>query len=365
MRTAKIFLIPIALLYGLGVRIRNLFYDLGIFRSQSFEVPTIVVGNLSAGGTGKSPHIEYLIRVLSPHVQVATLSRGYGRSSKGFILADQDSSAKDIGDEPRQFKQKFPDVPVAVEAKRVKGIKKLLEANPDLNVILLDDAFQHRALKPGMSILLTDYHRPYYKDYLLPLGYLRENRKGSNRADIIIVTKTPELFSPLDRRILTRNINPKPYQQVFFSYLKYGEFHPLFPKNTTQKVTKEYYFDRGFGVFLVTGIANPTGLLDFIESKTKKSTHLKFPDHHRFTAADVQKMRKLFDSFAPSEKIILTTEKDAMRLAQPELKELLEDLPIFYIPIEVAFHDKDEEAINELILDHVRRNQIHSQVYSD
>jgi len=367
----QLLLLPVALLYGLLVAFRNMLYDLGLFSSKAFEETQVIsVGNLSVGGTGKSPHVEYLIRLLYPLTKlpdgksgIAVLSRGYGRISDGYILADEKSTAYDIGDEPCQFKQKFPEVPVAVDKNRVRGIKNLLDEFPLLNTVLLDDAFQHRAVRPDLSILLTDYSNLYINDFMMPAGRLREWSRTAQRADIIIVAKTPEIFSPLERRAIKEKIKPKPYQHTYFSYVKYGDFTPLFPKKDTKPLTKEFYFERNFSVLLITGIAKSSNLEYYLTEKMMRLKHLKYPDHYRYSSVDVQKIRKIFDNIASENKLILTTEKDAMRLSLPALEKELTGLPVFYIPIEVAFHDKDEEEFNEQIIGHVRRNKIHSRLY--
>lgn len=363
MNLIRAILFPFSLLYGTVIFFRNLFYDLSIIESKSFDISVISVGNLSVGGTGKSPHIEYLIRLLKAENKIATLSRGYGRTTDGFILAKPDSGALEIGDEPRQFKQKFPEIDVAVDSDRVRGIKKLLENNSGLNVILLDDAFQHRAVKPGLSVLLTDYKKLYKDDFLLPSGTLREWKNSANRADIIVVTRIPEYFSPMERRIIKEQLKPKPYQNIYFSYVKYGEFIPVNKKKKQKVLPKEFYFERNFSVLLLTGIASSMQLYDYLKTKVKEIRHLKYRDHHRYSLVDVKRIKQLFDNIANDNKIIITTEKDAMRLAMPAYEEIIQDLPIFYIPIEIDFHEKDAEEFNEQILSYVRKNQVNRRIY--
>lgn len=364
MNLTSILLTPIAWLYGLGVWFRNLFYDLGIFSSKSFEVPVISVGNLSVGGTGKSPHIEYLIRLLFDHFELATLSRGYGRKEKHFVLSTTDSLAAEIGDEPRQFKQKFKDLRVAVDTKRVRGIKTLLEEFGELQAILLDDAYQHRAVKPGLSILLTDYSRLYCNDRLLPAGRLREPKNNASRADIIVVTKTPEVLSPLERRIVRNELRPRPHQKVFFSYLKYGDFVPFSAARGTKRPNKDFYFERDFSILVVTGIAHPESMIEYLEKNVPTVKHLQFPDHHPFVEQDIQKIKSTFDTFESGNKILLTTEKDAMRLQTEAFQDILAGLPLFYLPIEVGFHDKDEIEFNTQITDYVGRNKINRKLHT-
>ncbi len=363
MKFLRILAFPISFLYGLVLALRNKMYDWGIFSSREFQVPVISIGNLCVGGTGKTPHIEYLVRLLKTEFYVATLSRGYGRKTQGFLLADTQSTANDIGDEPLQFKRKYTNIRVAVDAKRVNGIELLQKNYPSLQAILLDDAFQHRAVNPGLSMLLTDYSKLYKHDYVVPTGSLREFRSGAIRADIIIVTKCPKILLPIERKRLISELKPMPHQRVYFSYIKYGDFLPL---NGEQKnpFSKEFYFERNYSMLLLTGIANTSSLEYYLKDKVKNIERMKFPDHHRFTENDIENVKKIFNNIAAANKIILTTEKDAMRLKNPEYAEALKDLPIFYIPIEIDFHDKDKEQFNEQIVHYVRANQKYGNVHS-
>lgn len=342
---------------------RNKLYDLGIFPSTEFEIPTISVGNLSVGGTGKTPHIEYLIHLLKPEFYIATLSRGYGRKTKGFVLADTQSTAKDIGDEPLQFKKKHSGLRVSVDEQRVRGIKNLLKEFPSLQAILLDDAFQHRAVKPGLCIVLTDFSKLYLNDNLVPTGSLREFKSGIQRADIIIVTKCPEILLPIERKRLLNEIKPLPHQQVYFSYIKYGDFIPVTGEGIPL-LAKEFYFERNFSMALLTGIANTKPLEYYLKDKVKNIIPIKYNDHHHFTNTDIETIRKKFNNIASANKIILTTEKDAMRLKSAEYAEAIKHLPVFYIPIEIEFHNKDKNEFNEQILHYVRANQKHSSIHS-
>jgi len=355
LKLIQIIFLSVSLYYGLIVLLLDKLYDWKLLPSLEFKTPTISVGNLSVGGTGKTPHIEYLIRLLKSEYYLATLSRGYGRKTKGFVLSDTQSDSSDIGDEPLQFKKKFNSVRVAVDENRGRGIKKLKEHFPSLQTILLDDAFQHRAVKPGLSIVLSDYSRLYLNDYMIPTGGLREFRSGIKRADIIIVSKCPEILLPIERKRLTSEINPLPHQQLYFSFLKYGNFIPLYAESNP--FTKEYYFEHHYSAILLTGIANTKALEYYLKGKIKNIIPVKFPDHHPFTKNDLKKMKDQFVKISSANKIILTTEKDAMRLQKPEFKAILEDLPIFYIPIEIDFHDTDKKDFNERILEYVRTNQ--------
>jgi tetraacyldisaccharide 4'-kinase len=325
---------PFSVVYGTAGLFRNKLFDLNILKQKKFDLPVISVGNLSAGGTGKTPHIEYLIRLLmSRKRELCTLSRGYGRKTKGFFLATDKCSPKEIGDEPCQFVNKFPEIRVAVDESRVNGIKKLLGLSPPAKMILLDDAFQHRYVKPGLSVLLTDYFQPYYKDHVLPSGMLREFRTGANRADIIIVTKCPPVLSPITRKAIIEKIRPQANQHIYFSFLKYGGLVPLYPENSLV-ITEERKF---YAILLLAGIANTYPLEEHLKRSCIELELLKFPDHHTYSKAEILKMRETFCNIVGKNKIIVTTEKDYMRLAQDEFKEVLKGLPIYYQPIEVEF----------------------------
>lgn len=354
MKAIRLLLYPFALIYGTGVWLRNLMFDLGIIGTKSFPIAVINVGNLVAGGTGKSPHVEYLVKLISEKYKVATLSRGYGRKTSGFKEVAGDSTFFEVGDEPRMFRHKFgSDVTVNVDANRKRGIAQIMSKNAELQCIIMDDAYQHRYVTPGMNILLTDYARLYINDFLLPTGYLREPASGSKRADVIVVTKCPPIFSPVDARAIRKSLKVKPYQKVFFSYLKSGKLKPVY-QNTevalTEKLTSK------MSVVLVTGIAKPANMLFETKEKVNEVVHLKFPDHHVFTMSDINKMVQSYQKLKSENKIILTTEKDAMRLHVDGIKEQLKDIPLFYIPVEVAFHGKDIEDFNETIITYVERN---------
>jgi len=335
MKFFRILLFPFSIIYGLITKIRNKLFDWKILSSKKFSIPIISVGNLSVGGTGKTPHVDYLIRLLKGKYQIATLSRGYGRKTSGFILANVNSIDKEIGDEPLMYAKKHPSINVAVDGNRVRGIKKILEAQPETNVVLMDDAYQHLHVIPGLSILLTDYFALYTSDYLLPTGNLRESRKGAKRADIIVVTKTPKVFSPLDRRLIINKINPLPHQSVFFSYIKYGNFLPLLEKTNLLKVNAPSK------ILLFTGIANPSPFEEYLKRQCNELVSIKFKDHHQFTNENLKKIRKKFESIFSNNKIIVTTEKDRMRLFSKQVFDVFADLPVYYVPIEIEFHKDD------------------------
>lgn len=345
-------LLPFSLLYGIAVFFRNALYDIGILPSQEFEKGVIAIGNLSAGGTGKSPMTEYLVRLLKEKFQVATLSRGYKRHTRGFLLAEINSSSFQVGDEPMQFKRKFPDITVAVDENRRHGIKKLFSLFAGLHSILLDDAFQHRRIKAGLSILLSDYAKMYYDDFLLPAGTLREFRKGKMRADIIVVTKCPESLSPVEKRIIHKKINPEPHQHVFFSFVKYGEPIAVFP---ARSATVLDFSKEKMDVLALSGISNPMPFENYLRSKTGTVIPARYPNHHQYSLVEVNQLVENFSKITAKNKAIITTEKDAMRLNQPGFAEVLDKLPFYYIPIEITFEEKEREEFNKLVIDYVIR----------
>jgi tetraacyldisaccharide 4'-kinase len=353
MKLLKIIGYPFSIIYAVITSFRNLLYDLGIYKTHEFDIKLISVGNLTTGGTGKSPHIEYLIRLLKEEGEIATLSRGYKRKTTGFVLADENSTAEQIGDEPLQFKKKFNEVQVAVDVNRARGIEKLTNQFPNLKAIFLDDAFQHRSIKPGINIMLTDYANLYYNDYLLPAGSLRETRSGFKRADIIIVTKIPPNISAVDRRRVLKEIDALEYQTAYFTYIKYGDLIPL-----RKELNPAVQDLKKFSVLMLTGIANPISLNDHLKEKVKSLQSLNFSDHHNYTIADFQKINKLFEEMPGPDKIIITTEKDAMRLLKAELSDEVSHLPIYYLPIEIEFHGSDGKFFNDQVLTYFRANKI-------
>lgn len=341
---------------------RNKLYDIGFFTSASFTIPIISVGNLSMGGTGKTPHIEYLIRLLKPEFYIATLSRGYGRKTKDFLLADTQSTANDIGDEPLQFKKKFPKMPVVVDEKRVRGVKKILELFPSIQGVLLDDAFQHRSIKPGLSIVLTDFNKLYIDDHVVPSGTLREFPSGIKRADIIIVSKCPHIPLLIERKGIVDKLNLLPHQKIYFTTISYGELVPLNNKDATL-FSKSYYFEKNYSILLVTGIADVKPLEYYLKEQTKTIETINFSDHHQFTQNDLKAIETKFNGLSAINKIIITTEKDAMRLRDKNLLSTLINIPIFYIPIEIKFCDEGEKDFNNYILQYVRSNQKNYSVH--
>lgn len=329
-----ILLLPFSLIYGAGAFIRNKLFDWGILQEKRFDTPIINVGNLSTGGTGKTPHVEYLIELLKGDYKVAALSRGYGRKTKGYREVTPDSSYLEAGDEPVQFAEKFSDIKVAVCENRVEGVSRLIETDHP-GVIILDDAYQHRYVKPRLNILLTDYFTPYSDDLALPSGTLRELRSGSKRADIIIVTKTePAVLSPILKKVMMKKLRIRPNQRLYFSYIEYLPPVSLFDsiKFLGEHVTT---------LFLVTGIANPYPLQEEMKKRCSEIYCFTYRDHHSFTEKDITKILRDFDRHLSPKKAIITTEKDAKRLMLEPFRSMLANVPIYYVPIKVNLHQHE------------------------
>lgn len=350
MNVLRVILFPFACIYGLIMAFRGKLFDWKILPSESFPISVISVGNLSYGGTGKTPMVEYLIRLMGKDRKVATLSRGYKRNTKGYVLANKKSTFEEIGDEPLQYKTKFKDIEVAVHERRRKGIKKLLKNFPDLDVVLLDDAYQHRYVKPGFSILLTDFHKLFVNDYLIPSGTLREFRSASKRADIIIVTKVPGVLSPITRRRITSLIKPRIHQKLLFSYISYGKPIPICKKN--EGLLKERYNT----ILLFSGVANSYPLQEHLRNMCHELHVMDFMDHHKYTLNDLEKIKSNFDNMFTRNKIIFTTEKDAMRLDKSVLSEVIKDMPVFYIPIKFEFCNGDSIIFDDQIRENVEKD---------
>ena len=350
---ARIFILgPLSIIYGTIVGIRNILFNIKVLSSKEFNVPVISIGNITVGGTGKTPHTEILIKSLRKEFRVACLSRGYKRKSRGFILATEKSTARQIGDEPMQIKTKFPDVMVAVDKKRCRGIEKLMSLENPPEIIILDDAYQHRYVKPDISILLSDYNRPFYEDFIMPYGRLRESRRSKYRANIIVVTKCPEAITPIERRIIGKNIDIRPYQQLYFTRMDYGQLTPVFPEAESPEV--QHPVD--YSVLMITGIANPEPLRQQLSKTYKEVFNITYPDHYNFTQNDIKNICDRFYKIANENKIIITTEKDAMRLKMYEFSEEIKNR-IYYLPIESVFlHDEGEDYINQ-IAKYVRKNK--------
>ena len=352
-------LLPLSWLYGLGVGFRNFLFDAGVLKTHAYKVPIISVGNITVGGTGKTPHVEYLVRLLKDKMRVAVLSRGYKRKSSGFVKAEKDTPMKMIGDEPYQMKKKFPTITVAVDKKRTRGIETLTNQDSnksDIDVILLDDAFQHRHVKPGINILLVDYHRLVIYDKLLPAGRLREPLKGKNRADIVIVTKCPKELKPMEYRVITKAMELFPYQHLYFTTLEYEALHPVFQK-TKSTISLSELSDKN--ILLLTGIASPRQMLEDLSPVAKSITPMTFADHHNFKRKDIEKLNEVYASM-PSPKLIVTTEKDAARLITCENLDEEVKKNLYYLPIRINFMLDQEELFNENIIGYVRKNSRNS-----
>lgn len=353
-------MLPLSLLYGAGISLRNALYNLGILKSHTYGIPIIDVGNITVGGTGKTPHIEYLVRLLSSKYKVAILSRGYKRKSHGYVLADQDTPMVKIGDEPWQMKQKFPDVYVAVDTNRCRGIERLCtdSTTRDVQVILLDDAYQYRHVKPGLNILLIDYHRMITEDRLLPAGRLREKIEAKDRADIVVVTKCPPAVTPMGFRVLRSVLHLKPFQELYYSSIQYGALTCV---DTGESLRLEELRSRNIHILLLMGIGNPLQMEQDIRRYAQHVTSMPFADHHYYSSQDLSLIKDKFEQM-PAPRIIVTTEKDASRLQNhknlnPEISK-----SIYVLPIEVQFMRDEGKTFNQKIKDYVRENSRNSNL---
>jgi len=341
LKSFRVLLLPFALLFWLVIAIRNWLYEKNVFKSTSFGLPLICVGNLSVGGTGKSPMVEFLVLHLKNRYKVATLSRGYKRKTKGYALASESTTAIDIGDEPMQFHRKFPDVPVAVGEERIVAIPQLLHDRPETEVVILDDAFQHRAIRAGLNILLTDCSNLFTRDFFLPTGDLRDLRSSYKRAQLIVVTKCRADLSRTEADAIREEIAPLDYQRLFFSTIAYGT-----PYHLTRR--DFFFMDDQTEVLLVTGIANPRPLKQYLEERIHTYYMMHYTDHHIFSIDDWKDIRKKFADMGHQKKIILTTEKDAMRLLK--FRQEIDELPLYVIPIEHRFlFNGESEFVNETV----------------
>ncbi len=345
---AKILLYPFSLVFSSIITLRNLFYEAGLLKATSFSIPVINVGNLSVGGTGKTPHIEYLIRLLSPYVKTATLSRGYKRRTKGFRLVNLRDNAAQSGDEPLQFKWKFPNMPVAVSESRNTGIPQLVKYHPDVQAILLDDAFQHRSVIPGLNILLTEYNNLFVDDLLLPAGRLREPKSSYVRADIIIVSKCPDDLSDEEIQIVRHKIKPYNFQKLLFSRYEYGNPYFLFDRSITINLRED------INVHLIAAIANVEYLYSYLDKTSNVVNIIKYEDHHYYSNLEIEQLKKVYENNEVENTIFLTTEKDATRLLMHQEYIQKHKIPIFVLPVEVAFLNEDgvefDAAIKQFLL---------------
>lgn len=342
MRPFDPILYPFSFLYDTVTALRNRMFDLGLKKSINFEVPTVVVGNLALGGTGKTPMVEFLIRSFKEQYHIATLSRGYGRKTTGFLMANEGLHAHDIGDEPFQIYQKFgKEVTVAVGEERILAIPYILAERPETDLLLLDDAFQHRYVEGDINILLTTYQKPFFEDKILPMGTLREHPKGARRADVVIVTKCPE---DLDAEVRERYRSKiRQYSKegclILFSGLKYGE--PYSVNHSSDQLGAE--------VILLSGIANNEVLQAEVKRKYNLLDTVEFPDHHKYTDRDLKEVFTLWEKHKSRKPAILTTEKDAVKLKDDKFLNYLREIPIFALPVEVSLHPKEEEVFLSLL----------------
>ena len=357
MKLPPLISVPLSWLYGMVVHIRHKLFDLKILRSEEFDIPVVCIGTLTVGGTGKTPVAELLIERFSEHYRVGVLSRGYRRRTKGFVLSTPASSARTIGDEPRQMKLKYPSVPVAVCEKRAEGIRLLRKAHPEIELIILDDAFQHRYVEPWVNILLMDYNNPVYRDRLLPWGRLRDTRNQIHRANFVLVTKCPDDLNPLDMRIVINSLGLFPYQSLYFTRMRQGEITPLFADRAVGKVRE------GDPVIAMSGIANPVPLLESLRKRFDVVAELTFDDHHTYRLSDMRRLEALFAAYPDA--VVLTTEKDAVKLTNRKKVPEAVQQRLYYVPIHVSFvADSESEFLRQLEL-YVRTNQKYSLLHPE
>ncbi len=346
LKSFRVLLLPFAVIYGFVIIIRNWLYDKQYLKSATFNFPLICVGNIAVGGTGKSPMVEYLVHILKPHFNIGTLSRGYKRKTKGYSLANANTTALEIGDEPMQFHIKFPDVAVAVGEERIVAIPQMLHDRPDLQAIILDDAFQHRIVKAGFNIVLTEYSNLYTHDFFLPTGDLRDEWKSARRADVIIVTKCPRNLTQEKKYKAMRSLHPLPTQKIFFTTIEYGTpYHISNPQD-------EWILTPNDEVLLVCGIANPKPLKEYLVEHAHTYYQKDYGDHHIFSIDDLNEIKERFASIHAKQKIIITTEKDAVRLTK--FTDELATLPLYVLPIKHAFLFDEGEQFNALVISYIR-----------
>lgn len=344
----RILLLPIAFFYQIVLKVRHKLYDWKLLESTRFDMPVICMGNLSLGGTGKTPHTEHLIRLLKDEYRVSVLSRGYGRSTKGFLLAEASSSYHDLGDEPMQYHTKFPAIQVAVDEDRVEGVKRLQALSNPPEVILLDDAFQHRSLEAGLNILLTEYGRLYADDFLVPAGTLRDLRSAAKRADLIVVSKSPKDLDEETKAMILAKLKPEAHQKVFFSHLEYQALRPL--NKTAEGVVSE----TADNVLVFSGIANPKPVIETLKKRFRHVELLAFRDHHPYSASDIETIVKRFKNLEGNKKIVITTEKDEARIKKSPYICKFDSIPLYVAPVNVRFNE--EEKYHEEIIRYVRKS---------
>lgn len=347
LKSFRILLFPLSILYGLVIFCRNKLFDKKIFHSVSFGLPVICIGNLSVGGTGKSPMVEFIAQQFQKEYELAILSRGFKRKTKGYCLANENSTALDIGDEPKMFLVKFPNITVAVGEERIEAIPQLLHDRPNTQCILLDDAFQHRSITAGLHILLTDYNDLFTRDFFLPTGNLRDAKASSKRAEIIVVTKCPSQLSEKEKRDIIKEISPSVDQQIYFTSTLYAELYHISDSSKKNKI------DIDTEVLLVTGIANPKTLKDVMLENSKSYHLMQFPDHHIFTIDDWVDIKKKFEQMDEHKKIIVTTEKDAIRFIK--FGKELDEIPFYVLPMSHQFLFNEENVFTENINNFIKQ----------
>ena len=344
LKSFRYLLFPFAIIYAGIIWIRNKLFDKNVLKSAEFNFPVICVGNLAVGGTGKTPMTEYIVRELKSKFKIATLSRGYKRRTKGFAIANEQSTAIEIGDEPMQFHQKFPDVIVTVGEERIVAIPQILYQQPQTELIVLDDAFQHRTVKAGLNILLTEYNNLYTRDLMFPAGDLRDIKSSSKRADIIVVTKCKPDLSDFEKQKLILELNPLSHQKVFFTTIEYTKPYHLFSKAQHEILPADT-------VLLICGIANPKPIKNYINASAQSYDMIKYADHHIFTSTDLNDIKKQFAQIQSKQKIIITTEKDAVRLEK--FKNELSDFPIYVLPIKHHFLFNEGKMFTDILVSFV------------
>lgn len=352
--TWRVILLPFSAIYGIIIWVRNLLFDLGFLPQVEFDLPVISVGNISVGGTGKTPHVEYLIELLRDEFKIATLSRGYGRRTRQFLIATEQSTAEEIGDEPRQLKQKYPDITVAVDRRRVNGLRMLMKQDPAIDLVLLDDAYQHRYIKPGFSILLIDFNRPLNRNFLLPAGTLREPARNRDRANMILVTKSPVRMKPMEMRQYVVALGLQIRQHLFFTTISYDSMHPVY--DIADPHDHEYFKKMRPPLLLVTGIADPRAVKKFARNISTRISSITFPDHHRYTAGDLERIEKEYLDMDSKDALIITTEKDAMRFQDMDPPDHIRR-SMYMVKIKVRFLNNDATNFNKQIFNYVRSNK--------
>jgi tetraacyldisaccharide 4'-kinase len=361
-RYLKPLLVALSILYGLITLLRNRLFDAGILRSVEFGFPVISVGNITVGGTGKTPHVEYLIKLLHEKFNIAILSRGYKRKSKGFLIAGKGSTPDQIGDESFQIWQKFRNILVAVDEKRVRGIRLLKKHDPSLQCIVLDDAFQHRYVVAGVSILLIDYYRPLASDRMLPAGSLREYKQGIHRANIIIVTKVPHAIKPIEKRLWIKDLGLYPYQYLYFSSLRYGSLVPVFDRKQKKIILGELS-DMKPNIILITGIANSQPLKEMLITCCSAIDHVCFHDHHEYSVNDLADIEKRYFNIPENHKLIITTEKDSVKIRNFDTINPLVKKAVYFIPVEVVLLDDRQKEFDANIVNYVTKNRTISRLH--